>query len=82
MIAKKVIVTLSHRSAGRHAVKPCGAQEKASAGLAWGGWFLRAIALAGVWVANWAASLFAPASSPDARWSRATPSKRVPAPWS
>ena len=37
MIANKVIVALSHRRAGRHAVKTCGAQEKASAGLAWGG---------------------------------------------
>ena len=43
MIAKKVIVTLSHRRAGRHAVKPCGAQEKASAGLAWGGVVFRAL---------------------------------------
>jgi hypothetical protein len=54
MIAKKVIVTLSHRRAERHAVKPCGAQEKASAGLVWGGVLgsVRAIALAGVWAAN------------------------------
>ena len=43
MITKKVIVTLSRRRAERHAVKPCGAQEKASAGLAWGGVVLRAL---------------------------------------
>jgi hypothetical protein len=36
MIIKNLIVTLTHRRAGRYAVKPCGAQEKASAGLAWG----------------------------------------------
>ena len=60
MITKKVIVTLSRRRAGRHAVKPCGTQEKASAGLAWGGVFgsVRAMALTGVWAANWAVSHF------------------------
>ena len=54
MITKKGIVTLSRRRAGRHAVKPCGTQEKASAGLAWGGVFgsVRAMALTGVWAAR------------------------------
>lgn len=43
IVAKNVIITLAHRWAKRHAVKPCGAQKEASAGLAWDRVVLRAL---------------------------------------